>query len=142
MNGKLRKECEQNFPHFWYWPLTLKYEWIMLSFAHCVKIVKIRSYFWSVFSCYRKIRTRNNSILGQFSRIRTLNKIESLLSRLSPLDHINHACWLSIHLMDMLPLHQTNSYFENGLFVVRKTKNQFFSIGIDNAHEQSNKCVK
>ena len=30
------------------------------------------SYFWSVFSCirteYRKIRTRNNSVFGQFSR--------------------------------------------------------------------------
>ena len=52
---------------------------------HCVKSVQIRSYFWSVFSCiwteygdlqsnlriqskYRKIRTRNNSVLGHFSR--------------------------------------------------------------------------
>ena len=56
---------------------------------HCVKIVQLRSYFWSVFSCiltecgdllckspvnihiqskYRKIGTRNNSIFGQFSR--------------------------------------------------------------------------
>ena len=40
--------------------------------SHCVKSVLIRSYFWSVFSCiqseYRKIRTRNNSIFGHFSR--------------------------------------------------------------------------
>ena len=39
--------------------------------VHCVKIVQIRSYFWSVFSCiqseYRKIRTRNNSVFGHFS---------------------------------------------------------------------------
>ena len=46
---------------------------------HCVKSVQIRSYFWSVFSCirteygdlrskYRKIRTRNNSVFGHFSR--------------------------------------------------------------------------
>ena len=39
---------------------------------HCVKSVQIRSYFWFVFSCirteYRKIRTRNNSVLGRFSR--------------------------------------------------------------------------
>ena len=39
---------------------------------HCVKSVLIRSYFWSVFSCiqseYRKIRTRNNSVFGHFSR--------------------------------------------------------------------------
>ena len=47
---------------------------VISSFVHkhCVKIVQIRSYFWSVSSCirtqYRKIRTRNNSVLGQFSR--------------------------------------------------------------------------
>ena len=47
---------------------------------HCVKSVQIRSYFWLVFSCirieyvdllrseYRKIRTRNNSVFGHFSR--------------------------------------------------------------------------
>ena len=39
---------------------------------HCVKSVQIQSYFWSVFSCirteYRKIRTRNNSVFGHFSR--------------------------------------------------------------------------
>ena len=37
----------------------------------CVKIVQMRCYFWSVFSCirteYRKIETRNNSVLGHFS---------------------------------------------------------------------------
>ena len=39
---------------------------------HCVKSVQMRSHFWSVFSCiwteYRKIRTRNNSVFGHFSR--------------------------------------------------------------------------
>ena len=38
----------------------------------CVKSVQIQSYFWSVFSCFqsehRKIRTRNNSVFGHFSR--------------------------------------------------------------------------
>ena len=29
------------------------------SNLHCVKSVQIQSYFWSVFSCIRKIRTRN-----------------------------------------------------------------------------------
>ena len=38
----------------------------IVKFLDCVKSVQIRSYFWSVFSC---IRTRNNSIFGQFSRI-------------------------------------------------------------------------
>ena len=39
---------------------------------HCMKSVQIRSYFRSIFSCiqyeYRKIRTRNNSVFGHFSR--------------------------------------------------------------------------
>ena len=48
---------------------------------HCVKCVKIRSLFWSVFSCiqtehgdlqniqsdYKKIGTRKNSVSGKFS---------------------------------------------------------------------------
>ena len=51
-----------------------------LEILHCVTSVQIRSYFWSLFSCirteygdlgrseYRKIRTRNNSVFGHFSR--------------------------------------------------------------------------
>ena len=39
---------------------------------HYVKNVQLLSYLWSVFSCirteYRKIRTRNNSVFGHFSR--------------------------------------------------------------------------
>ena len=36
-----------------------------ICFSHCVKSVRIASYFWSVFSCFR---TRNNSVFGHFSR--------------------------------------------------------------------------
>ena len=43
-----------------------------INVNHCVKSLQIRSYFWSLFSCIRtecrKIRTRNNSVFGQFSR--------------------------------------------------------------------------
>ena len=39
---------------------------------HCLKSVQIRSFFWSLFSCIRneywKIRTRQNSVFGHFSR--------------------------------------------------------------------------
>ena len=42
------------------------------NFRHCVKIVQIQSFFWSVFSRihskYGKIRTRKNSISEHFSR--------------------------------------------------------------------------
>ena len=55
--------------------------------SHYVKSVQIRSYFWSVFSCirteYKKIRTRNNSVFGHFSRS------EYQLSH-AKFDQINH----------------------------------------------------
>ena len=41
---------------------------------HCMKIVQIRSFFWSVFSCiyseYRKTRTRKNPVFGHFTQLR------------------------------------------------------------------------
>ena len=44
---------------------------------HCVKSVQIQSFFWSVFSCiwteYRKIRIRKNSVFGHFSGSARLN---------------------------------------------------------------------
>ena len=64
----------------WLWICSLNYKISLFrskklschNSLHCVKSVQIRSYFWSVFSCiqskYRKIRTRNNSIFGHFSR--------------------------------------------------------------------------
>ena len=51
--------------HFLKLPFLKRYE-------DCVESVQIQSYFWSVFSCilteYRKIRSRNNSVFGYFSR--------------------------------------------------------------------------
>ena len=47
-------------------------QYLHSCFQHCVKSVRIQIFFWAVFSCiqseYRKIRTRNNSIFGHFSR--------------------------------------------------------------------------
>ena len=43
-----------------------------LRYQHCRKSVQMRSHFWFVFSFirteYRKIRTRNNTVFGHFSR--------------------------------------------------------------------------
>ena len=66
--------------------------------VNCEKSVQIRSYFWSVFPCiwtehggfriqskYRRIRTRNNSVFGHFSRseatLRLSGKNELLLKK-------------------------------------------------------------
>ena len=49
-----------------------KLNYNLYSKENCVKNIQIRRYFCSVFSCiqseYRKIRTRNNSVFGYFSR--------------------------------------------------------------------------
>ena len=64
-----KRECIDHCKIYWVNAVSL-YE--THSNFHCVKLVQIRSYFWSVFSCiwteYRKIRTRNNSVCGHSSR--------------------------------------------------------------------------
>ena len=58
-------------------------------------------------------------------------------------NHTHYARWLSC---DMLQLQETNPevfcHFNEGHFVVVKSKRTFSSLGIDHAHEQNNKCVK
>ena len=47
-------------------PLRQELKQALKSFCyHCVESVQIRNYFWFE---YRKIRTRNNSVFGHFSR--------------------------------------------------------------------------
>ena len=61
-------------------------------------------------------------------------------------NHTHYARWLLVHLCDMLQLQETNpdvyNHFNEGYFVVNKSKRAFSSLGIDHAHEQNNKCVK
>ena len=47
----------------------IQMKWLGYQLIHCVKSVQIRSYFWS--EC-GKIRTRNYSVFGHFSRSDTL----------------------------------------------------------------------
>ena len=44
----------------------------------CVKSVQVRRFFWSAFSCIRKIRTKKNSIFGHFPRSVLLQYDQSL----------------------------------------------------------------
>ena len=79
--------------------LTLSFSPISISNSfiwsdHCVKNVQIRSYIWSVFSCiqfkYRKIRIRNNSVFGHFSRSGSLR---FTLVDLWGLHIVENCCW-------------------------------------------------
>ena len=47
---------------------------MVITFYHMlgVKSVQIRSYFWSIFSCFR---TRNNSVFGHFSLWKHVSKL-------------------------------------------------------------------
>ena len=55
-----------------------KYSWLIWN-RHCVKIIQIRSFFWSVFSRirteYRKIWIRKNSLYGYFPHSEELPKL-------------------------------------------------------------------
>ena len=75
-----------NFPLSVYLLLS---HFIILIHVHCVKTIQIRRFFWSVFSCiwteYRKIRTRKNSVFGHFLRSAILTCYVVCLSNLSKL---------------------------------------------------------
>ena len=69
------------------------------NITHCLKSVQIRSYFWSVFSCirteYRKIRNRNNSVFGHFSRsVGSLKNARKAVTRI---------IWETVHFWKKIP---------------------------------------
>ena len=114
-----RRERESQFPQFYYWSQTLRFQLLVMSFV-------------------RSIQT------GDFALYKTA--IAQLLPWFFAFNHTHYARWLSVHLCDMEELEKTNSdvlnHFKQGHFVVTKSKRAFSSIGIDHAHEQNNKCVK
>ena len=114
-----RADCERLFLQFKFWSLTLKLELLVLSFVRSIRMGSFRSY---------------------------KESIKSLLPCFFALDHTNYSRWLSVHLVDMFQLEEINTDiatdFKNGMFVVKKTRRKFSSIGIDHAHEQNNKCLK
>ena len=60
------------------------------------------------------------------------------------LDHCHYAGWVPVHIRDMenLPTSIYNEFFENGHWVIQKTKNRFSAMPNDQAHEQNNALVK
>ena len=72
------------------------------SLHHCVKIVQIRSFSWSVFSWnqseYKKIRTRKNSVFGHFLRRGSIiSKIRVLIQRLVKHQLLQISSWKTDH---------------------------------------------
>ena len=60
--------------------------------------------------------------------------------------HTHYACWVPVHIRDMLLLQERNAdvhrQFMKGKFVITKTLNLFSKMAIDQAHKQENETVK
>ena len=117
--SKRRRDKESQYPQFYFWSQTLKLQLLVMSF-----ICSIHS--------------------GDFNLYKTT--ISLLMPCFFAFNHTHYARWLSVHLCDMLQLQETNAevfrHFNEGHFVVAKSKRAFSSRGIDHAHEQNNKYVK
>ena len=115
-----RKNLEKNYPTFHYWSVCLRME-------------------MDLFLITRSIRSRNFCLYRY--------AINILLKWMFSLDNYHYARWLSVHLLDMVSLEDTNNHVftefsENGNFVVARTLNRFSSMGIDQRHEQLNADIK
>ena len=115
-----RADMEKENPQFRFWSIVLKIEMDYLMFL-------------------RSIRSSNFGLY--------VASIGKFLPWIFVFDHVHYARWLTIHHYDMEVLKETNPeiYHEfntNGNFTVKRTKNRFSKMGLDQRHEQLNKDVK
>ena len=98
----------------------------MLSKYHCVIIVQIRSFFWSLFSVtqskYGKIRARKNSVFGTFRTV-----CLSIKSDLLTVNHTNQIAAFKpflVHVPLLKPLTKPKSQKFSGVFRRNKMRNK------------------
>jgi hypothetical protein len=91
-----------------------------------------------VFQLVRSIREGNFKLYKE--------SLEQISPWMFALDRVNYARWLSVHIRDMHALPDQHpdidQQFNNGAFVVHKSKKVFSSIALDHAHEQMNALIK
>jgi hypothetical protein len=110
------KEMEKKSPTFYFWNMILRLE-------------------TKVFLLIRAHREKNFTLYVEM--------LEQLTPIFFALDHNHYARWMPIHIRDMKSLpDQTRNKFEEGNWVLSKTKRRFSSIPFDQVHEQENKIVK
>ena len=72
--------------------------------------------------------------------------LKEIITWMFALDHIHYARWMTVFLEDLflLPCSQRTTFecLSKGYFTVKKSNRVFSNMGIDQAHEQSNKLVK
>ena len=109
----------KDIPHFQYWATVLELEMLVL--------VYVRSLRQASFAMY-------------------LAALTELVLWFHALDHTPYARSIPVHLRDMIALPMkhpgVSREFRAGNFTVRKTKNVFSSIPIDQAHEQNHALIK
>ena len=75
-----------------------------------------------------------------------LQTLDQLAPRMFALDHNHYARWLPVHIRDMNVLKDKHPLihreFQDGKFVVQKSKHVFSLIALDQNHEQENESVK
>ena len=110
------KHRENACPHFQYWTTVMELELCMLIFVRSLRVASFTMY---------------------------LDSLTELTPWFFALDHTNYA---PVHLRDMtefpIRLPEVAKAFNNGKFVVHKTKWVFSGIPIDQAHEQNNVLIK
>ena len=109
-------ERKQNCPQYQFWAIAMELELCILTYV-------------------RSLREANFAMY-----------LDALIPWFFALNHTNYARWIPVHLRDMAELPKTHpdvyKEFNAGHFAVQKTKRTFFSIAIDQAHEQNNALVK
>ena len=75
-----------------------------------------------------------------------IDTLNQLVPWLFALDHVHYACWLPVHIRDMMvprTMHPSiHDEFQNGNFVVQRSTHTFSRMALDQSHEQSNRCIK
>ena len=94
----------------------------------------------------RDAGTGLRAFTAQASFAMYLAALTELVPWFHALDRTHYARWIPVHLRDMAALPMKHPgvarEFGAGNFTVRKTKNVFSSIPIDQAHEQNNALIK
>ena len=113
-----KREAETH-PKLKYWSIVFDLELLVLEFV-------------------RSLREGNFNIY--------LQTLDQLAPRMFALDHNHYARWLPVHIRDMNVLKDKHPLihreFQDGKFVVQKSKHVFSLIALDQNHEQDNESVK
>ena len=101
-------------PTFLFWNIITEFEMMVLIFV-------------------RAHHTRNFNLY--------IEALEDLTPWFFAFDHINYARWLPIHIRDMRSISDSILEDFQRCWVLQKTQNNFFSMPLDQAHEQNNELL-